>query len=115
MTVHLHPKYGVNPTISTCIICGKEKNEILLLGSAYKEKAPMHMVTSIEPCDDCKEKYLKEGVLFVESDDGKVPSTGSLAVVKADAYKKMFGVEELPLHNIAFIKTGMLKEIGVIQ
>lgn len=42
-SVRLHPKYGVNPTIPTCFWCGKDKNEIALLGAAYKEEAPMHM------------------------------------------------------------------------
>ena len=114
MVVRLHSKYGLNATISTCIICGKEKNEIVLLGSAYKEQAPMQMVTSLEPCDDCKEKYLKEVVLLIESDNGKTPSTGNLAVIKVEAFKKIFNVE-VPIHHIAFVETGMLTKIGVLN
>jgi deoxycytidylate deaminase len=114
MVVRLHPKYGLNATISTCIICGKEKNEIVLLGSAYKEQAPMHMVVSVEPCDNCKEKYLKEGILLVETDDGKTPSNGNLAVIKVEAFKEIFSVE-VPVHHIAFVKTGILTELGILN
>jgi len=31
--IRLHKEYGLNPTIIECIICGKEKNEIALLGA----------------------------------------------------------------------------------
>lgn len=55
--IRLHPEHGLNPTISICFYCREEKNELLLLGAGYKGKAPMNMVTSLEPCDECKKKY----------------------------------------------------------
>jgi len=55
--IHLHPQYGLNPTICQCYYCGQDKNEIALLGRHYQGEAPIHMVTSLEPCDDCKAKY----------------------------------------------------------
>jgi hypothetical protein len=64
-SIRLHPKHGLNPTIPICFYCGKEKNEIALLGAAYRGEAPMHMVTSVEPCDECKERYV-EYTLLVE-------------------------------------------------
>jgi hypothetical protein len=49
MSLRLHSKHGLNPTIPTCYFCGKEKNELVLLGAAYKEQAPMHMTLDKEP------------------------------------------------------------------
>jgi hypothetical protein len=63
----LHPKYGVNPTIPICIYCGKEKNEVALLGAAYKEEAPMYMIIDHEPCDSCKKK-VEEGYVYFLGD-----------------------------------------------
>lgn len=107
--IYLHKEHGVNPTISQCIMCGKDKNEIALLGAAYKEKAPMHMVTSIEPCEDCKNQYLSKGVLLFESLDGKTP-TGSFAVIKDEAFQKMFSME-IPKHKICFVDSEIIKFI----
>ena len=57
-SIKLSPKYGVNPTIPCCFFCGKEKNEIALLGKVGKRdediEAPMHMVIDYEPCDECR-------------------------------------------------------------
>ena len=110
-SIRLHPKYGVNPTISSCIICGKEKNEIALLGNAYKEQAPMHMVTSIEPCDDCRTKYLTIGIMLVETNEQRQPS-GNIAVIKTEAFQKIFDVPVPPKH-IALVEQGMLSKLGI--
>ena len=37
MSLRLHPNHGLNPTIPLCFLCGKEKNEVVLLGSSYKK------------------------------------------------------------------------------
>lgn len=34
MSLRLHSKYGVNPTIPTCFYCCKSKNMLILLGAA---------------------------------------------------------------------------------
>lgn len=34
--IKLSPKYGVNPTIPVCFWCGKEKNEIALMGTCWR-------------------------------------------------------------------------------
>lgn len=65
-SIKLHKEYGLNPTICTCFYCGKETGEIALLGAKYKGKAPMRMCISIEPCEECREKY-KDYVLLVEA------------------------------------------------
>ena len=108
--IRLHPKYGLNPTVSQCIICGKDKNEIALLGNAYKGEAPMHMVTSLEPCDKCKEEYLKIGVLLVEFTGEKGQPTGSLMVLKDEAYTRIFN-KPIPPKKIAAVEIGVLQRL----
>lgn len=65
MGLRLHPKHGVNPTIPICYWCGKERNEIVLLGAAYRKEAPMRMLMDYEPCDECK-AGMARGVTLVE-------------------------------------------------
>lgn len=52
----LHKEYGLNSTIPICAFCGESKNEIVMLGAAYKEEAPMHMIVDDQPCEACREK-----------------------------------------------------------
>jgi hypothetical protein len=66
-SIRLHPEHGVNPTIAVCNWCGKDKNEIVLLGSAYKQEAPRRMIVDDEPCDACKADMAK-GITFIEMD-----------------------------------------------
>lgn len=102
--MRLHKEHGLNATISKCIICGKDKNEIALLGAGYKGKAPMHMVTSVEPCEACRKKFLDKGVLLLEGEQtpkGPVP-TGKLVVLKNKAFKGMFNTD-VPKRKIAFV------------
>lgn len=65
--IKLSPKHGLNATIPVCFFCGKEKNEIALLGKIDREdsEAPMKTVLNFEPCDECKEKFA-QGVLLIE-------------------------------------------------
>lgn len=57
--IKLSPKHGVNPCIPLCFFCGKEKNEVALLGHIGDGRknedfeAPINMVLDYEPCDDC--------------------------------------------------------------
>lgn len=65
-SIRLHPKHGVNPTIPVCFWCQKPKNEIALLGSAYKGEAPMSgLVLDYEPCDGCKADMAR-GIALIE-------------------------------------------------
>lgn len=117
MSVRLHKKFGFNPTISQCILCGKSKNQIALLGASYKEEAPMNMVTEVEPCDECKKKYLSKGVMMVEATkelNGFHP-TGKIAVIKDKFFKKAFKGTSIPSRKIAFTEIGVLERMGVLK
>jgi len=93
MSLRLHPKHGLNPTLSVCIICGKETGTIALLGATYKGEAPMKMVTEIEPCSNCKKKYLKEGTMLVAAEEdhkGRPKPTGDIIVITDEAFQRLF-------------------------
>jgi len=113
MSLRLHSKYGVNPTIPVCFVCGKPKNEVVLLGAGYKEEAPMHLCIDKEPCEECK-RLASKGVMLVEVQDNTDKEnpykTGKIIVVKEEAYKHIFNTE-VPPKRIAFIEETALKKI----
>jgi hypothetical protein len=114
MSIRVDPKYGLNPTMTNCIVCGEA--DAIIIGGVFKDKdgnkcqAPMYCgVVSVEPCPKCRKKYLEEahGVLIVEairkqfphSDSSKrwrgeteertVP-TGSIIILTAEAFTRIF-------------------------
>ena len=55
-SIKISPKHGLNPSISTCFWCGKDKNEIILAGRIKDDaEMPMHAVFDYEPCVECKD------------------------------------------------------------
>lgn len=112
--ITLDDKFGLAPAISQCFICGNDKNELVLFGNKhpkdYKEYGSNKYVTSLEPCDECKEKYLKNGVLLVEADENNI--TGSFAVIKDEAFKRIFDCD-IPEHKICYVEIGILEKLGV--
>ena len=130
MPIRLHPKHGLNPTVSTCFWCGATKNELVLLGAAYKEEAPMHMITSYEPCDECTKNFDKGITLIEVSTSSKFTEhppiqknpnlypTGRIMVVRAEAAPRIFNahVEAVLEKRKAFIdETGYSKLIEMLQ
>lgn len=95
-SIRLHPEHGVNPTLPVCFWCGKDKNEIALLGAAYKGEAPQHMVLDYVPCAEC-EKRQAMGVTIIEADPhGDKPTpTGRWVVIAEAAVSRLFQPEEL--------------------
>ena len=81
-SIKLHPKHGLNCTIPVCIFCGKEKNEIAMLGASYKEEAPRRMIINRDPCQSCEEA-MATGIAFIECE--KEGPTGTFIVFKEDA------------------------------
>ena len=66
-SIKVSQKHGLNPSIPICFWCGKDKNEIVLLGKLKNdEKAPAEILLDYEPCDECAEK-IKKGVLCIET------------------------------------------------
>jgi|SRR3990172_6678500 len=113
-SIKLHKEYGLNPTVLKCYICGEDTNEIALLGSAYKEQAPMYMVIDKTPCKKCIE-YIKQGIILIgvcDGENGENPyRTGQFYVIKEEAFKKVLG--EVPEGRICFVEESALKKIGL--
>lgn len=104
--VKLSPKYGVNPTIPVCFWCGKERNEVALMGRIGDGRkhedyeAPKHMVIDYEPCEECQ-KNMAAGftvmeatkepnkVTSVEIQQGAYP-TGRFVVIRREAAGRIF-------------------------
>lgn len=105
--IEISPKHGLNPTIPVCFWCGKEKNEIALLGRIREKtqrnsdiEAPRRMVIDYEPCDECK-KMWESGVAVLEAQEtptmpnqpeiqkGIYP-TGRLVVVTVEGADRVF-------------------------
>jgi len=87
MSIRLSKEHGVAPALTFCRICGKEAQEIALLGAScnkvmkdlyqatdgqhgsedgYKEYGH-NRIPAQEPCDECLE-YLNGGIIFISKD-----------------------------------------------
>jgi hypothetical protein len=93
--IRLSDKHGVNPSISVCFYCNKDKNEIVLPGKLkWDVQAPMRGVWSMEPCGTCKD-HMDKGVLLISVDEAKSTDpqnpwrTGGWVVIKDEAVRRM--------------------------
>lgn len=67
--IKISPKHGLNPTIPVCFWCGKQKNEIALMGRMENDiEAPKNMVLDYEPCEECQ-SHMAMGVAVLEASD----------------------------------------------
>lgn len=87
-SINLSPKYGVNPSVLHCFICGKETG-LALLGELKNDvEAPHDINNPSELCDDCK-KALEEGKFILEVEDNSeknnLKRTGRCVCIKKDA------------------------------
>lgn len=108
-SIRISLKHGLNPCIPICPFCGKERNEIRLLGRLPKDaKAPMNAVFDYTPCDECQENWQKgvplirvttkspwgeDAVPWVEQNGVKLYPTGSYSVVTKEAAKRLFDID----------------------
>jgi len=91
-------------TLALCPICQKESGE-LLMDRRLKPTFEMHTIVPSSVCKDCKEKYLKKGVMLIN------PKTGALIVLRWQLYKRMFG-KPVPRGRIAFCEQEVLDKIN---
>lgn len=67
--IKISPKHGLNPTIPVCFWCGKQKNEIALIGRMKGDiEAPKNMVLDYVPCEECQ-NHMAMGVAVLEASD----------------------------------------------
>ena len=68
-SIKISPKHGLNPTIPVCFWCGKQKNEIALMGRMTDDiEAPKNMVLDYVPCEECQ-NHMAMGVAVLEASD----------------------------------------------
>jgi hypothetical protein len=108
-SIRLSQKHGVNPMIPVCFFCGKEKNEIVLLGKLPNDaEAPRTAVIDYEPCDACRE-LMNNGVTIMQASttpysNGQPPlckgayPSGNFVILKPDENHKA-GEKLLMLHD----------------
>jgi hypothetical protein len=96
-----HPKYGLNPSLSACILCGDPTGNIVFFGNSIDEESPKLLITTIEPCEECRDKYLRDGTLLVEAENSD-SVTGRSLVIKDSAYSEMFETP-IPENKIALV------------
>ena len=86
--INLSPKYGVNPSVLHCFICGKETGLALLGKLKGDAEAPHDISNPNELCDDCK-KALEKGKFILEVEDNSEENnpkrTGRYVCIKKDA------------------------------
>jgi len=113
-SLRLHPKYGANPTMPTCMFCGKERGDIALLGNNYKGEAPKNMVVDDEPCDECKQ-VMEKAFMLIEVRDGESGAnpyrTGYIVGIALDRAKEIFPDLFEDHHRCCFIEQSVLKKV----
>lgn len=90
--IRISKNHGVNPSILTCFICGKDTG-VLLLGRIEGDKqAPRKVTDPGERCDECK-AHLKAGCALIEvrngTDHANPYRTGRLCFVKREAIERI--------------------------
>jgi len=105
--IRVSPKYGVNPSMEVCFVCGNDTGAILLLGMLAGDKeAPRHCTIG-NVCDECKE-YMTNGVFLIEV-TGTMKAherTGRYVCVRDEAVRRMFPslAEKMIEKRIAYIE-----------
>ena len=117
MSITLSEKYGVNPSVDTCFICGKETS-LVLFGESYKDEngktaeAP-RTVCSGGLCDTCQKVIDEGGIFFIADKNGERVCnhyrTGQIGALKEEAVQRMF--PDFPYKKINYIEESAYKQI----
>lgn len=126
--IKVSPKHGLNPSLSACFWCGKDKNELILMGRLPDDKeAPRRAVFDYEPCDTCKAQ-MEQGITLIEASDrdngnaeiqrGVFP-TGRWAVITEEAARRLLQpesmVEAVLKHRKAFLDSESWQKLGLTE
>lgn len=84
--ITLSPKYGVNPSVLHCFICGKETGVALLGKLKGDTEAPHNISNPNEICDDCRKQIVAGNKFFLEvkdnTDHNNPERTGRMVCVR---------------------------------
>jgi len=124
MPLILDKENGVDPMLSYCFYCGKEKNEILLTGingkfirrSAGVSQNTRGLCFNKKPCDECK-SIMEEGVILISiknEESGDNPyRTGGWCAVTIDAAKRIFKDVDIDKQRVFFLEDKIYDAIGL--
>ncbi len=128
MSLRLSEKYGVNPAVPICFLCGDDKNQVILAGLIRDKKtgeeleAPHKAAWDMEPCDKCKELQSK-GVILISVRDGDDDSkdnpyrTGGWCVVADEGLKRVLPpgplLDDVLRRRTAFVPDEVWDTIGL--
>lgn len=91
--ITLSPKYGVNPSVLHCFICGKETGVALLGKLKGDAEAPHNISNPNEICDDCRKQIVTGNKFFLEvkdnTDHNNPERTGRMVCVRGEALPKV--------------------------
>lgn len=117
MNVRISKKHGINPSMDTCFICGKETN-VILFGTSYKDEngktteAPRKVCTG-QLCDKCQKVIDEGGIFFIACKDGESGNnpwrTGQIGALKEEAVQRIF--PDFPYQKINYIEESAYKQI----
>lgn len=116
--MRISPKHGLNPMIPLCYYCGKEKNELALLGRLKgDEKAPGKAAIDLIPCEDCM-KAMEKGIMLIGVKDGSSKTeadnperTGDILVIKEEAARMLFEGADFSKIRACFVEDSVLKSL----
>ena len=117
MSITLSKEHGINLSVDTCFICGKETS-LVLFGASYKDEngktveAP-RTVCSGGLCDTCQKVIDEGGIFFIAVKDGERGNnpyrTGQIGALKEEAVQRMF--PDFPYKKINYIEESAYKQI----
>ena len=91
--ITLSPKYGVNPSVFHCFICGKEIGVALLGKLKGDVEAPHNISNPNELCDNCRTLIEAGNKFFLEvkdnTDHNDPERTGRMVCVREEALPKV--------------------------
>lgn len=107
-SIKISPKHGLNPCIPICVFCGKEKDEVAIMGKLKGDaKAPRSAIIDYQPCDECLANWAQGVALIkvttmqpennlpplIEKDGKKLYPTAQYYVIKPEAAKRCFDID----------------------
>ena len=131
MSIRLHPKHGVNPSLYQCFYCGGDIGLILAGVEAQKMfgdrcsddgEAPRKAgALDKEPCDTCK-GHMAQGIIIISVKDGEPDRenpyrTGGWWVVREEAIRKILApgehLDAILRKRVVFVEDAVCAMIGL--
>jgi len=77
-------------SMATCPIC-QEPNGTILMDKRIKNSMEQYTKT-LDPCDKCEEKYLKDGIMLIGKESENSKEVKGIAVIKRKVWSKVFNL-----------------------